>query len=395
MIVTDVDIHVVSVPFTQPETWRFGRLWGLTSAIIEVHTDEGITGLGETLGSPTIAPVLAALEANAAWLKGTDPRRVRTFLADSRDRGWHHYPYLGNMATAALEMALWDIAGKAHGCPVHQFFGGAVRDVVPYYAYLPVQDRAIETARSEARAAVEQGFGTVYLKLGFDLDDDIALTAAVKEEVGRDIAVRVDANEGWSAFEAVRALDAFADIGVEFVEEPIDMNNVEALARLRSRSRVRIGSNQSSWLPQDARRAITSGAADVVVTDPHQVGGLSTFRDVAATCELFGVPVVKHAFGDLGITTVATLHVLSTLAPPMLAHQHFLGIVEHDLLTDRLRFESGSLRVPDRPGLGVELDRAALAHYAELYRRFGEYEGYSPGFGPSPVPEAELGWSGA
>jgi L-alanine-DL-glutamate epimerase-like enolase superfamily enzyme len=392
MIVTDVDIHVVSVPFTEPETWRFGRLWGLTSAIVEVHTDEGVTGLGETLGSPMIAPVIAALEANANWLRGADPLRVRSFVNDSRDRGWHHYPYIGNMATAALEMALWDIAGKTFGCPVHQFFGGAVRDLVPYYAYLPIPDRSPATARAQARAAVNDGFGTVYLKLGFDLDDDIALTAAVKDEVGPTIAVRVDANEGWSPFEAVRALEAFAAIGVEFVEEPIDMNNVESLARLRSQSQVRIGSNQSAWLPHDVRRVLTLGAADVVVSDPHQVGGLTAFRDVAALCESFGVPVVKHAFGDLGITTVATLHVLSTIHPPALAHQHFLGIVENDLLAEPLTFESGSLRVPDRPGLGIELNREALEHYKKMFTRFGEFEGYSPGFGPNPVPETELGW---
>ena len=141
MKVTDVKVHVVSVPLTEPETWQFGRLWGLTSAVVEVETDEGISGIGETLGSPYIKLVVEAIRQNAQWLKGRDPRRIRSFLADSADRGWHHYPHIGHMASAALEMALWDITGKAAGVPLHQFFGGAVRDRVPYYWYMTVFDR--------------------------------------------------------------------------------------------------------------------------------------------------------------------------------------------------------------------------------------------------------------
>src|SRR5271169_2872634 len=111
MKVTGVDVHVVSVPFVHPETWRFGRMWGLTNAIVEVP------------GSPLISLVKDAIEATAGWTVGEDPFRINQFLRRSSDRGWHHYPYLGNAATAGVEMALWDICGKALGTPVHQFFG--------------------------------------------------------------------------------------------------------------------------------------------------------------------------------------------------------------------------------------------------------------------------------
>src|ERR1700723_2063720 len=91
MKVTGVDVHVVSVPFTHPETWRFGRMWGLTNAIVEVHTDEGITGIGEVPGSPLITLVKDALEATIPWVVGEDPRRIKQFLQRAADRGWHHY----------------------------------------------------------------------------------------------------------------------------------------------------------------------------------------------------------------------------------------------------------------------------------------------------------------
>src|SRR6476620_3763512 len=195
MKVTKVDVHTVSVPFTSPETWRFGRLWGLTNAIVEVHTDEGITGIGEVPGSPLISLVRDALEATAPWIVGEDPLRVTEFLTRCQDRGWHHYPYLGNAATAGIEMALWDIAGKAHNCPVHQFFGGLQTEQVPFYWFINVNDRNPETARAEAAEGVERGFKSVYIKIGFELKNDIALARAIKDEVGEDVAVRVDANE--------------------------------------------------------------------------------------------------------------------------------------------------------------------------------------------------------
>lgn len=390
MRITDVKVHVVSVPFTTPETWRYGRLWGLTSAVVEVETDEGITGIGETNGSPLIKLVVAALEANAKWLIGEDPRLIKKLTLASRDRGWHHYPHIGNMALGALEMALWDISGKACQAPVHQLLGGLLRDHVPFYWYITAFERSAEGVRKEAAAGIERGFETMYMKIGFDLAEDVELTRAIREEVGADVEIRVDPNEGWSTFEARRALEAFGELGVEFVEEPIDMNDRRNLAWLRRNSATRVGANQSAWLAHHALEVIERNAADVVVTDPHQLGGLGAFRDVCAMCEIAGIPVIKHAFADMGITTAASLHVLGTLSGPVLAHQQFVQILEHDLLTEPLEFRDGGLDVPSGPGLGIELDRKAIEHYGRLYREYGEFEGYSPGFDPSPIPDHEL-----
>jgi len=386
MKVTDVDVHVVSVPFTNPETWRFGRMWGLTNAIVEVHTDAGVSGIGEVPGSPLIGLVKDALEASIPWIVGEDPFRITQFLRRASDRGWHHYPYLGNAATAGIEMALWDICGKALGCPVHQFFGGLDTELVPFYWYIWVQDRLPETARQQAAQGVARGFKTMYIKIGFDLKNDLALARAIKEEVGEDIAVRVDANEAWSVFEAIDALQRFEDVGVEFVEQPINMHDITGLADLRNRSKTRIGANQSAWLPWQVPEVLSRRAADVVVTDPHQLGGLVPFRDAAALCQLAGVPIIKHAFADLGITTIATSHVLGTLPSPQLGHQQFLTILAHDLLATPVEFVDGSIPVPTGPGLGIELDREALSFYEGVYRDYGEFEGYGPITPQSPLP---------
>jgi L-alanine-DL-glutamate epimerase-like enolase superfamily enzyme len=386
MKVTDVDIHIVSVPFTRPETWRFGRMWGLTNAIVEVHTDEGITGIGEVPGSPLIGLVRDALQATVPWIVGEDPMRVNEFLTRASDRGFHHYPYLGNGAVAAIEMALWDIAGKALGCPVHQFFGGLQTEHVPFYWFIPVEDRSVATVRAQAAEGLARGFKTMYIKIGFDLANDLALARAIKEEVGDAAAVRVDANEAWSTFEAIDALQRFEDVGVEFVEQPVDMHDLRGMADLRAKSRVRIGANQSAWLPWQVPEVLSQRAGDVVVTDPHQLGGLVPFHTAATMCQVANVPIVKHAFADLGVTTIATTHVLGTLPSPQLGHQQFATFLVHDLLSVPLDFVEGALAVPTGPGLGIELDRDALAFYGGIFEEYGEFEGYGPITPESPLP---------
>ena len=277
MQVTDVKIHIVSVPLVEPETWRFGRLWGLTSAVVEVETDEGVTGLGETLGSPYIKLVVEAVRKNAEWLKGKDPLAIRSFISESQDRGWHHYPHIGHMASAALEMALWDIAGKVAGLPLHRLFGGAVRDRVPYYWYMTALDRTPEGVRRQAREGVDRGFRTVYMKIGFDIDDDIRLIREIRDEVGPKIGIRVDPNEGWSVYDAAEHCASSKTSTSNMSREPIDMNNLDALAYLRKTTRTRIGSNQSSWFAHNVRDVLVRQAADVIATDQHQLGSLLAF----------------------------------------------------------------------------------------------------------------------
>src|SRR4051794_28618949 len=195
MRVTDVKIHVVNVPYVEPETWTFGRSWGLTSGVVEVETDAGLTGLGELPGVPTIATAVSAARAVGDLLIGSDPCAITRFLRTAWMRGWHHFAYVGNNAVAAIEMALWDILGQSAGQPLGALLGGTVRERVPYYFYVWVPDRDPATARAQAAEGVRQGFATMYLKIGFDLETDLALVRAVREEVGADVAIRVDANE--------------------------------------------------------------------------------------------------------------------------------------------------------------------------------------------------------
>jgi muconate cycloisomerase len=376
MKVRDIRMTTVVVPFTQPETWVFGRCWGLTNAVLEVETDDGLIGLGEAPGHPSIDMARRTIDLISPAIIDHDPADIHAFRRRVKLLGGHHFPHSYNIAAGAIEMALWDIVGKEAGQPLHRLFGGLERELVPYYWYIPVPDRDHETARAQAAEGVALGFRTMYLKIGFDVARDVALVEAIREEVGPDIAIRADANEGWRPLEAIKALRAFEDVGLEFLEQPIDMHDLAGAAFLRAQTRTPIGANQSAWEMHHIPKVLASQAADVIVTDPHQLGGLSLFRDVAGTCETAHVPLVKHSFGDLGITTAATLHVLGGLEGPPLANQTHFTIMEHDMLATPFAFQDGCLQVPHGPGLGVDLDREALRHYADIYETVGEPEGY-------------------
>ena len=204
--------------------------------------------------------------------------------------------------------------------------------------------------------------------------------------MGDEIAFRVDANEGWSIFEAREALQRFEEIGVEFVEQPIDMHNIGGLADLRSKTRVRIAANQSVWLPTQVPDVITQRAADVIVTDPHQLGGLVPFRNAMTMCETAGLPVIKHAFGDLGITTIATAHVLAAMPSPQLGHQQFLTFLVHDLLAEEVEFVDGNIPCRPGPGSGSSSTATRWSVYEGVYEKYGEFEGYGPITPESPLP---------
>lgn len=388
--VGEVRTTLVTVPFTEPETWFFGRSWGLTTAIIEVETNDGVVGIGECPGFPDIAATTNAIDAMVPLLIDREASDVLPFLRSVDMHGWHHSPYQGNLAVAGLEMAMWDIVGKAGDLPLYRIFGGLERRSVPYYWYVWVPERDVETVRAQAAEGVSRGFRTIYLKIGFDVANDLALVQAVRDEVGPDVSIRADANEAWTAFTAIEALRAFEDVGLEFLEQPIDMHDIAGMAYLRTQTRTRIGANQSAWLPHQVLEIVAQRAADVVVTDPHQLGGLTVFRDAARICEAAHVPVIKHSFGDLGITTAATLHVLGGLHEPTLAHQTHLTILEHDLLKEPFQFAEGCLDVPDGPGIGVEIDGDALQHYAGIYETVGELSGYGNEHQESPIPSRLL-----
>jgi L-alanine-DL-glutamate epimerase-like enolase superfamily enzyme len=369
---------IVSVPFTADEVWAYGRRRGITNLVVEVETDDGLVGLGEAVGWPTPGVAERVLDAATPVALGHDAFRIEELMRRLyAERGWHYFRNTAGCALAGLEMALCDIVAKASDLPLHVLFGGAVRERVPYYWYVPAG--APDEMAASAREGAERGFSSVYLKVGFGDGGSLETVRAVRDAIGPDVPLRVDANEAWSAGEAVAAIRALEPLGLEFVEQPVNMYDLAALEEVQERVSVPIAANQSSWDEFATLEILVRGLASVVVTDPHQLGGLQRFKKVAAIAEIADTPVVKHSFGDLGVSSVACAHVLATCPNAGLAHQTHYQLLADDVIRGGPpQFEDGGLALPDAPGIGVELDGDRVAEFAELYRRDGFFSPYEP-----------------
>jgi L-alanine-DL-glutamate epimerase-like enolase superfamily enzyme len=376
MKIASVELTPVSIPFHEAETWVWGERKGISNVVIQLHADDGLTGLGEAVGFPSTPVVLEALKGLTPLLEGQDPHHVEriTRLLYTR-RGWHHYRHVGNGAIAGIEMALWDMIGKAAGQPVVNLLGGPLTEMVPFYYHIPW--KPINAMAQDAKLAVAQGITTLYLKIGFGEEEDVAMVTAVREAAGPRARIRVDANEAWTPAEAIHMIRKLEPLDIEFVEQPVSMYDVDALARVRAVSAVPIAANQTSWTEFNVLDIVRRQAADIILTDQHQVGGLLAFKKVCALCEYAQLPVLKHSFGDLGISTAAGLHLLSSCPnTTTMASQTHLHFLQHDIVRPAHAFTHGALRVPRARGLGVDLDPERMAEAHERYRREGEYSPY-------------------
>lgn len=378
MRISDLTITVVSLPFNEEETWIWGRRGGITNALVEIGTDEGITGVGECPGHPNVALVREVLESVRDVVVGEDPLRPERLIGLLlARRGLHHFRHAANTALGGLEMALWDIVGKVAGQPLARLLGGPLRDSVPYYRYVPMGPSGQMAARAAEGAA--DGFGTIYLKTGFERRKDVADVAAVREAIGPDVKLRIDANEAWSPAEAISIMSELEPHDLEFVEQPVSMYDIDGLARVRRTTQTPIAANQAAWLEFNVLEIVRKRAADVILTCPHQLHGLAAFKKVAGLCELAGLAIVKHSFGDLGVTTYAAAHVLATCPNATLANQTHYNLLDDDvILGGPPEFRDGALALPPGPGIGVELDPDRVGTYADLYERDGEFSVYGP-----------------
>lgn len=380
MRITEIVATPVAVPYRKDERWAYGVRRGLVSVLVEVRTDEGVTGLGEAPAYPSADIVEAVLRTLGPLVVGEDPTRVERLINRIAIVGTWHHVKATSPAIAAVEMACWDIIGKLCGQPVSTLMGGLVRARAEVIWYLGLESP--EQMAESAADAVAQGYRTLYFKVGVDPDVDVARVHAVREGAGPGALLRVDANESWSSAAAIRMVERMAPYDLEFVEQPVSGRNLAEMAYVRSRIPVPMLANEASWTRHDQLAVITAGAADALSVDNQMDGGLLNLKRSAGIADAAGLPVVKHSLGELGVATAAALHVICSTPNFLYANQAYTALLTDDVLEGTpLAPQDGTLAVPDGPGLGVSLDQDKVARYAEQFRR----EGASYSFADSGV----------
>ena len=370
MKITGLRATPVAVPFVEDELWAFGGRRGMVSILLEVLTDDGAVGIGEAAAYPSADIVLAVVKSVEPLVLGESPFDIERIMKRINVVGTWHHVKATSPAIAAVEMACWDIVGKASNQPLVNLFGGRVRDDVEFFYYLSRKPPAEMGA--DAAAGLEAGYRTFYLKVGSDdPSDDVERVEAIRAAAGADAHIRVDANEAWSSAAAIRIIKDMEQFGLELVEQPVSGRNLDEMAYVRSRIDTPLLANEASWTRYDQLEVIKAGAADVVSIDNQMDGGLLNLKRGAGMCEVAGLPVLKHSLGELGVAAYAGVHVMASTPNFLYANQGYGSFLADDVIAGDgpLPYRNGRLTVPDQPGIGVDLDPERVGTYAELYEK--------------------------
>jgi L-Ala-D/L-Glu epimerase / N-acetyl-D-glutamate racemase len=330
-------------------------------AIVFVDTDAGVTGIGEISSVFKRRGRLLAQDVEAVLAPaviGEDPARI-AFLVQRMDRALDGV----EEAKAGIEMALWDILGKALDTPVYALLGGKVRERIPLSYSVPFGEP--KAMAEYALERVREGHRTVKVKVGNAPDLDVEAVQRVREAIGPAVRLRVDANMAWStAKEAIRLIRAMEPWELELVEQPLPPRELDAMAEVRRAIGVPLMVDESIRTPRDAMEVIRRGAADIANVYVTEAGGLLNASRIFTLCEAAGMPCMIGSMPEFGIGTAAQIHLgiaMTNLGPD----SDTCGVLYHaeDLLARPLRIEAGWAYPPEGPGLGVEIDMDVLERW--------------------------------
>ncbi len=335
-----------------------------SATLVRVNTDEGVSGLGSCSGNGELIEAIVG-KVLKPLLIGMDPTAIDAVWDKAYVRGGHKEfgtRGIGVVALSGIDVALWDILGKVRGVPLYQLLGGKCRDKVPVYATALYPEEPSKVAK-RARAFAEQGFHGVKIKVGFDLDQDIRIVRAVRDELGGDFIVMTDANQGYSVDVALKASEAFADCGAFWLEEPLFVEDIEGHALLREKGKTPIAVGENLHMSYAFENFIARGAVDFIQPDVARAGGISEVCKITALAAKHNVPVSFHTWGD-GVALAASIHLSTALKNCIVMELDYTyNPLREELLSDPFKAQNGYLSAPERPGLGIELDQAALTRF--------------------------------
>ena len=365
--VTATPIHVPLIPELTTKT-AHGEHITSPYVIVEVETDTGLVGLGEATVAPrwsgeTRTGCLAAIdELIAPSILGMDPRQIES-VWQTIDGVIRFNPF----TKAAVEMAIWDLAGKAQSAPVYELLGGKVRESAPIK--MVVGAFPVEKAVGLASRFLDWGVNTLKVKVGLDADTDLARFRAVRELAGPDVPIGFDANCGWDTDTAIEMMAALDEHDVLFAEQPIAAGDPQALAALRQQTDIPIMADESCFTVADAVQLVRHQAADILAVYPGKHGGLTETRRITRVAREAGIVCAMGSNLEQGLGTAAMLHL--AMADETIDSERYpadlIGPLYHqaDLITKPLQLGPDVATLPDGPGLGVELDREQLARFRE------------------------------
>lgn len=344
--------------------------------LCRIEADDGTVGWGEaiTMWPEACRATEQLIEGLAELVVGTDPvDNVATWRRIRAHTWWYGHQGIAAFALSAIDIALWDLKGKALGQPLVALLGGAHRDRLPViastHAFLPEIEQ--EAARhgayiAEGYQGVKIGFGKRgRARLGYDLERDKAFVALLREACGPTADIMIDRGQSlvWDLGRAIAATRAFEEHGLRWIEEPLEPSEIEGFRKLRQHVTTLIATGEREWNAPAFRRLIATGIVDVVGCDPGRVEGITGAVEVVRLVEAADVWFNAHAWSS-AIVTAASLAV-SAITPRCLVFElkPIENPMQHELVPEPFRHREGFIEVPTGPGLGIEVDERVVDKY--------------------------------
>jgi L-alanine-DL-glutamate epimerase-like enolase superfamily enzyme len=372
--------YFLSAPLPQPVRTSTSTISRVSELVVKLTTDAGLVGIGEAHGpflsqggQDGMRAVSQILERITPLVVGQDASGIERIWQDlfaltyTSVRG---IPTLASQrrqlvtAISAIDIALWDLAGKATQRPVHALLGGALRPRVPAYVtgFYYRDGEKPDDLRREAAMYLEHGYRTLKVKVaGLPPEADAERVGVIRKAVGKDVALMLDANQGWDLPTAVRAAKLCAPHDIFWLEDPMPwFDERHALRRLKAEAAMPISAGETEFTPHGLRTMVTEGLVDYLIIDSTWAGGLTVWRKAAVIAELYQVPMAAHHDPQIHVHAVAaspTGFILESFADASRDPLWF------ELFRERPKIVDGYMTVPDAPGLGLELREDTLEKY--------------------------------
>jgi galactonate dehydratase len=349
-----------------------GKNW----LFVKVETDEGIHGWGECYTQADRDQVIEVhVRQLRRYLIGRDPSHIKhfTFMAYHDFAGKRGAMDLYS-AVSGIEHALWDITGKAMGAPVYNLLGGPCRDKIRVYAN-GWGGKTIEEKTKRARALVEEGFSAMKFdpfpdpwRTHISREDELSAVecvAAVREAVGPDVDLLIEVHRRLAPIHAKRVARMIEEFNPFWYEEPVSARSIDALAEVRRNINLPVVTGEELYTKTEFREVFEKQAADILNPDVGNCGGILELKEIAAMAEPYLVVMSPHNYNSTTMALAATVHACAVM-PNFLITEYFVNFTEmgEKIADNPLKPESGYIKLPTRPGLGVELDESALARHA-------------------------------
>lgn len=358
MKITKLDIFAIRLPLITPFVVSYDTYADMPSIIVKITTDEGVVGYGEAVADDHVTG--ESWESTFALLKnslgpaviGLNPMHMER-LHSKMDAIVYQAP----AAKAAIDIACYDVVGKKLGIPVYDLIGGRYHDRFPITHVLSIGEP--EAMAQEALERIEQGYTSFKMKVGRDVTSDVARIRAVREAVGKEIAIRVDVNQGWdNAAATLQALDQMKDLGIDWLEQPVKADDIDGMVEIKSKSTIPLMIDEGLKYKREMLQIIQRGAAHKANIKLMKCGGIYPAVKLAHMAEMAGIDCQIGSMVESSVGSAAGFHV--AFAKKRISSVELTGPLKFSKDIGNLRYDVPFIELNDQAGLGIDVDEEIL-----------------------------------